>query len=188
VFRAVEQFFIRIDELRGAALEAIDQVQWIPPWGRNRIHGTVESRPDWCISRQRSWGVPLPVFYQVDGKPILDGQLARKVADIVEKEGTNIWFERDDAWWAKTLQLPEGTTRRNDTLDVWIDSGVSHRAVLRTHPALAWPADVYLEATDQHRGWFQSSLITGIALDGVPPYKSVITHGYVVDKDTRKKV
>jgi isoleucyl-tRNA synthetase len=188
VFRAVEQFFIRIDELRGAALEAIDQVQWIPPWGRNRIRGTVESRPDWCISRQRSWGVPLPVFYQVDGKPILDGQLARKVADIVEKEGTNIWFERDDAWWAKTLQLPEGTTRRNDTLDVWIDSGVSHRAVLRTHPALAWPADVYLEATDQHRGWFQSSLITGIALDGVPPYKSVITHGFVVDKDTRKKV
>ena len=188
VFRAVEQFFIRIDELRGAALQAIDRVEWIPAWGRNRIRGTVESRPDWCISRQRSWGVPLPVFYQTDGKPILDAQLARKVADLVEREGTNTWFERDDAWWAKTLQLPEGTSRRNDTLDVWIDSGVSHRAVLRTRPELEWPADVYLEATDQHRGWFQSSLITGVALDGAPPYKTVITHGFVVDKDTRKKV
>jgi isoleucyl-tRNA synthetase len=188
VFRAVEQFFIRIDELRGAALAAIDDVQWIPPWGRNRIRGTVESRPDWCISRQRSWGVPLPVFYHPDGTPLLEARLARKVADIVEKEGTNIWFERDDAWWARTLELAEGTTRRNDTLDVWIDSGVSHRAVLRTRPDLAWPADVYLEATDQHRGWFQSSLITAIALDGAPPYKSVITHGFVVDRDTRKKV
>jgi isoleucyl-tRNA synthetase len=132
--------------------------------------------------------VPLPVFYHPDGTPLLEARLARKVADIVEKEGTNIWFERDDAWWARTLELAEGTTRRNDTLDVWIDSGVSHRAVLRTRPDLAWPADVYLEATDQHRGWFQSSLITAIALDGAPPYKSVITHGFVVDRDTRKKV
>ncbi len=188
VFRAVEQLFIRIDKLRGQALEAVDQVQWIPHWGRNRIYGTVESRPDWCISRQRSWGVPLPVFYEADGTPILDGNLARKVAEIVEKEGTNVWFERDDAWWAETLGLPGTTTRRNDTLDVWLDSGVSHEAVLRTHPELYWPADVYLEATDQHRGWFQSSLISSIALNGAAPYKTVITHGFVVDKDTRKKV
>jgi len=163
-------------------------VQWIPHWGRNRIFGTVESRPDWCISRQRSWGVPLPVFYEENGTPILDGALARKVADIVEKEGTNVWFERDDAWWAGALGLAAGVTRRNDTLDVWIDSGVSHEAVLRKHPELHWPADLYLEATDQHRGWFQSSLITSVALNGAAPYKAVITHGFVVDKDTRKKV
>ena len=138
VFRAVEQFFIKIDAIRGAALKAIDGVAWVPHWGRNRIYGTVESRPDWCISRQRSWGVPLPVFYDVKGAPILDAELARKVADIAEKQGTNVWFEKDDAWWAQTLGLPSGTTRRNDTLDVWMDSGVSHEAVLRKHPELRW--------------------------------------------------
>ena len=188
VFRAVEQFFIRIDAIRVDALKAIDGVTWVPHWGRNRIYGTVESRPDWCISRQRSWGVPLPVFYNVEGKALLDAALARKVADITEKEGTNIWFEKDDAWWAQTLGLPAGTTRRNDTLDVWIDSGVSHEAVLRKNPELHWPADVYLEATDQHRGWFQSSLMTSIAMNSAAPYKTVITHGFVVDKDTRKKL
>ena len=188
VFRAVEQFFIRIDAIRGEALKAIDGVTWVPHWGRNRIYGTVESRPDWCISRQRSWGVPLPVFYDVNGKPVLDAALARKVADIAEKQGTNVWFEKDDAWWAETLGLPAGTTRRNDTLDVWMDSGVSHEAVLRKNPELHWPADVYLEATDQHRGWFQSSLMTSIALNGAAPYRTVITHGFVVDKGTGKKV
>ena len=131
VFRAVEQFFIRIDALRAQALEAIDTVKWVPPWGRNRIYGTVESRPDWCISRQRSWGVPLPVFYGADGKPLLDAALVRKVADLVEQHGTNLWFEKDDAWWVEALGLPPGCTRRNDTLDVWIDSGVSHQAVVR---------------------------------------------------------
>ncbi len=186
VFRAVEQFFIRIDALRATALEAVDSVQWLPHWGRNRIYGTVEARPDWCISRQRSWGVPLPVFYNAEGAPILDAALGRKVADLVEEHGTNLWFAKDDAWWAQTLGLPEGTTRRNDTLDVWIDSGVSHAAVLRKRPELAFPADVYLEATDQHRGWFQSSLMTSVALNGVAPYKTVITHGFVVDKDGRK--
>ena len=188
VFRAVEQFFIRIDAFRKEALKAIDSVAWIPAWGRNRIYGTVESRPDWCISRQRSWGVPLPVFYDVNGKVLLDAALARKVADIAEKDGTNVWFEKDDAWWAQTMGLPAGTTRRNDTLDVWIDSGVSHEAVLRRNPALRFPADVYIEATDQHRGWFQSSLMTSVAMNGVAPYRTVITHGFVVDKDTRKKV
>ncbi len=187
VFRAVEQFFIRIGDLRAKALAAIDGVNWVPAWGRNRIYGTVESRPDWCISRQRSWGVPLPVFYDAEG-PILDAPLVRKVADVIEREGTNVWFEKDDAWWAQQLGLPEGVTRRNDTLDVWIDSGVSHVAVLKKHPELHWPADVYIEATDQHRGWFQSSLMTSIALNDAAPYKTVITHGFVVDKDTRKKV
>jgi isoleucyl-tRNA synthetase len=190
VFRAVEQFFIKIDALRADALKAIDGVTWLPHWGRNRIYGTVESRPDWCISRQRTWGVPLPVFYDASGQPILDAALARKVADLVEQHGTNYWFEKNDSEWAQMLALPAGTTRRNDTLDVWIDSGVSHTAVTAKRPELGGSsvADVYIEATDQHRGWFQSSLMTSIALHGKAPYKSVITHGFVVDKDSRKKV
>ena len=187
VFRAVEQFFIRIDELRGRALEAIEKVNWIPAWGRNRISATVESRPDWCISRQRSWGVPLPVFYDEKNHAILDAALVRKVADLFENEGTNLWFERDDAWWISTLGLPAGTTRRNDTLDVWIDSGVSHEAVLNKRLHVE-KADVYIEATDQHRGWFQSSLMIGVALKNEAPYKTCITHGFVVDVDTRKKI
>ena len=187
VFRAVDQFFIKIDAIRADALAAIDTVNWLPAWSRNRIYGTVESRPDWCISRQRTWGVPLPVFYDADGKAIVEPALARKVADLVETQGTNLWFERDDAWWAAQLGLPAGTTRRNDTLDVWIDSGVSHTAVMKTRPELGGgPADIYLEATDQHRGWFQSSLMTSIAMTGTAPYKTVITHGFVVDKDGKK--
>ena len=186
VFRAVEQFFIRIDALRKQALDEIDKVNWIPAWGRNRIYGTVESRPDWCISRQRSWGVPLPAFYTAEGAPVLDAAAIRKVADLVEKHGTNLWFEKDDTWWSAELGLPAGSTRRNDTLDVWIDSGVSHTAVCKKHPELRYPADVYLEATDQHRGWFQSSLMTSVAMHGQAPYKTVITHGFVVDKDGKK--
>ena len=191
VFRAVEQFFIKVDAIRADALAAIDKTEWIPTWGRNRIYGTVESRPDWCISRQRTWGVPLPVFYEENGTPIVRADLAAKVADLVESGGTNLWFEKDDAWWAAQLGLPAGTSRRNDTLDVWIDSGVSHQAVTSRHPELkacGGVADVYLEATDQHRGWFQSSLMTSVALTGHAPYKTVITHGFVVDKDTKKKV
>jgi isoleucyl-tRNA synthetase len=191
VFRAVEQFFIRVDAIRADALKAIEEAAWIPAWGRSRIAGTVEARPDWCISRQRTWGVPLPIFYTADGEPILDGSIARRVADIVEGKGTNLWFENDDAWWAAELGLPAGTLRRNDTLDVWIDSGVSHQAVTKVHPELAASggvADVYIEATDQHRGWFQSSLMTSVALTGRAPYRTVITHGFVVDKDTKKKL
>jgi isoleucyl-tRNA synthetase len=187
IFRAVEQYFIRIDKIRGKALEEIDRVKWIPEWGRNRIHGTVESRPDWCISRQRTWGVPLPVFYTQDGTPIVDAALARKVADIIEKVGTNAWFEKSDAEWATLLDLPEGSVKGNDTLDVWIDSGCSHVAVLDRHPELQAPADLYIEATDQHRGWFQSSLMLSVVARGAAPYKSVITHGFVVDT-TGKKV
>lgn len=188
IFRAVEQFFIRINELRGDALEAVDSATWIPHWGRNRIRGTVEARPDWCISRQRSWGVPLPVFYRQDGDPILDPELIRRVAGIIAAEGTNAWFAWNDDTWNTKLDLPAGTHRRNDTLDVWIDSGVSHAAVLRTHPELSYPADLYLEATDQHRGWFQSSLMTSVAMNGTAPYRSVLTHGFVVDVDTRRKI
>ena len=187
IFRNVEQFFIRIDELRPRALKAIhEEVKWIPSWGENRIAGTVESRPDWVISRQRSWGVPLPVFYAADGKPILDSKVIRKLADLVAEHGSNIWFELSDAELAQKLGLPEGTTKRNDTIDVWIDSGVSHKAVLALHPELRDPADMYLEATDQHRGWFQSSLMTSIALNDRAPFKSCVTHGFVVDRDGKK--
>ncbi len=188
IFRAVEQFFIRIDSIRADALAAVDDAQWIPHWGRNRIRGTVESRPDWCISRQRTWGVPLPVFYNPDGSPLLDAKLIKKVADLVGEHGTNAWFAWDDAEWNSKLDLPAGTSRRFDTLDVWLDSGVSHLAVLDEHPELHSPADLYLEATDQHRGWFQSSLITSVALKGKAPYKCVLTHGFVVDVDTRQKI
>src|SRR5881227_750529 len=186
IFRAVEQFFIRIDDLRADALAAIKGVHWIPPWGENRIAGTVESRPDWVISRQRSWGVPLPVFYGKEGKAILDPKIIRKLADLVAQRGSNIWFELDDVALAKELGLPPDTTKGTDTIDVWIDSGVSHKAVCAVHPELRDPADMYLEATDQHRGWFQSSLMTSIALNNRAPYKICVTHGFVVDLDGKK--
>jgi isoleucyl-tRNA synthetase len=186
IFRAVEQFFISLETLRGQALSEIDKVEWLPAWGRNRIYGTVESRPDWCISRQRTWGVPLPVFFDDSGKAILSPELALKVAELVETEGTNFWFEHNDEEIAARLGLPAGVKKCRDTLDVWIDSGCSHAAVLDAHPELHAPADLYLEATDQHRGWFQSSLMLSVGYRGTAPYRTVMTHGFVVDKDKKK--
>ena len=186
IFRAVKQFFISMDKLRPLALREIDKTQWIPAWGRNRIAGTVETRPDWCISRQRTWGVPLPVFYDAEDKPLLDAAVIRRVADLVEQHGTNIWFELSDAELCERLGLPAGLRKGKDTLDVWIDSGCSHVAVLENHPELRAPADVYLEATDQHRGWFQSSLMLSCAWRGVAPYKQVLTHAFVVNQDRSK--
>jgi isoleucyl-tRNA synthetase len=187
IFRSVEQFFLNIEMIRAEALREIASVQWLPPWGRARIYGTAESRPDWCISRQRTWGVPLPVFYD-NGVPVVDAAIARKVADLIEKHGTNLWFEKTDAELTAMLGLPATWTKGRDTLDVWIDSGCSSMAVTESHPELGngGIADLYIEATDQHRGWFQSSLMCSVIYRGKAPYKTVMTHGFVTDTSGKK--
>jgi isoleucyl-tRNA synthetase len=194
IFRATEQWFISMkqNDLRSKALEAIGQVEWIPKWGRERIYGMIENRPDWCVSRQRSWGVPITAFScAACGEYIADGALMDHVANIFRTESSDVWFD----WEAEKL-LPQGTTcpkcgaasfeKENDILDVWFDSGVSHAAVLETNPALRSPADLYLEGSDQHRGWFHSSLLESVGSRDRAPYKSVLTHGFVLDGQGRK--
>ncbi len=199
IFRATEQWFISMEKhhLRERAIKAIEQeVQWIPKWGRDRILGMMQSRPDWCISRQRVWGVPIVAFACADCNEILvSKEIADFVADLMEKDGgSDIWFSRSAA-----ELLPNGTAckkcggsrlqQENDILDVWFESGVSHAAVLknaRRWPELTWPADLYLEGSDQHRGWFHSSLLAALETDGRPPYKAVLTHGFVVDGAGKK--
>ena len=193
IYRATEQWFASVDGFREEALNAIaNDVQWIPSWGEARIHNMVADRHDWCISRQRVWGVPIPIFYCEDcNEHLVNDDTINAVADLFAKEGS-------DAWWAHSAEeiLPQGTKcpkcggthfrKESDIMDVWFDSGSSHAAVCKTRPELAWPADMYLEGSDQHRGWFQSSLLTSVATEGKAPYHAVLTHGYVVDGEGRK--
>ena len=185
VFRSVRQWFIRMDTLRDKALEAVGQVKWVPSWGESRIRGALGTRPDWCISRQRSWGLPIPAFYKPDGSSVLDAQVIRKVADCAEKEGTGFWFGGNDGEVAKICGVPEDWKRGRETLDVWLDSGSSWASV-GLDGRVKFPADLYLEGSDQHRGWFQSSLLLSVALTGKAPFQAVLTNGFVVDVDGKK--
>ncbi len=194
IFRATPQWFISMDKtnLRNKSLEAIDTVQWIPHWGRDRIYGMIENRPDWCVSRQRAWGVPIAVFYCEQCETLLlDEQIMEKIYQLFETHGADVWFEKDIS-----ELLPEDLTcqscgsshfvKETDILDVWFDSGVSHAAVLEQRPYLRWPADLYLEGSDQHRGWFHSALLTAVGTRQRAPYEAVLTHGFVVDAEGRK--
>ncbi len=198
IFRAMDQWFIAIDhaKLREQALAEIDRVGWVPDWGKSRIEAAVRSRPDWCISRQRTWGVPIPAFYDANGTAILDARIVRNAAAVIEKQGSNVWFENSasDLW--KLLKPAdwkgsEPTEKSSDTLDVWIDSGSSSRAVIAHRQELRgrvkpFQCDMYLEGSDQHRGWFQSSLLLSLAGNGEAPFRSVLTHGFMVDADREK--
>jgi isoleucyl-tRNA synthetase len=189
IFRATEQWFISMEknELRKTALKAIREVNWIPAWGQDRIYGLIENRPDWCISRQRAWGVPITLFYCTEcGRPTLSEAIMEHVIKKVEKSGADVWFQEPEE-----RLMPQGTRcdhcggtlfkKETDILDVWFDSGVSYAAVMEARPYLRSPADLYLEGSDQHRGWFHSSLLCSAGTRGRAPYKSVLTHGFVVD-------
>ncbi|KOP24780.1 isoleucyl-tRNA synthase [Hapalosiphon sp. MRB220] len=189
IFRATEQWFASVEGFREEALKAIASAKWIPAQGENRITPMVADRSDWCISRQRSWGVPIPVFYdEANGEALLNEETIAHVQAIIAEKGS-------DAWWELSVEelLPEpyrnnGRTYRKgtDTMDVWFDSGSSWAAVLKQRPELRYPADVYLEGSDQHRGWFQSSLLTSVAVNNCAPYKTVLTHGFTLDEQGRK--
>ena len=186
IFRATEQWFASLDSFRSQALEAIDEVQWIPAIGRNRIRSMTESRGDWCISRQRSWGVPIPVFYRSsDNEPLMTPETLAHIESVFRERGSDAWWEMDTADLLPPGPLRERAveyTRGTDTMDVWFDSGSSWAGVVQGRKELRYPADLYLEGSDQHRGWFQSSLLTSVAAEGKAPYKTVLTHGFVLDE------
>lgn len=191
VFRATDQWFVSIDKMRDQILNAVDEVKYKPDWGKVRLYNMLKDRGDWVISRQRVWGVPLPIFYAEDGTPIMEEETINHVSDLFRKYGSNVWFERD----AKDL-LPKGYTnehspngkftKETDIMDVWFDSGSSHQGVLAERPELTYPADLYLEGSDQYRGWFNSSLITSVVVDGHAPYKQIVSQGFTLDKRGNK--
>ncbi|MDQ0299060.1 isoleucyl-tRNA synthetase [Salibacterium salarium] len=191
IFRATAQWFASIEDVREDLLDAVRRVTWLPKWGETRLHNMVRDRGDWCISRQRAWGVPIPIFYEEDGSAIVTDETIQHVSSLFREHGSNIWFE----WETKDL-LPDGYssehspngqfTREMDIMDVWFDSGSSHQAVLEEREELKRPADVYLEGSDQYRGWFNSSLSTSVATNGQSPYDMIISHGFALDGDGRK--
>ncbi len=191
IFRATSQWFASIKDFRQDILEEIKKVNWYPHWGETRLYNMVRDREDWCISRQRAWGVPIPVFYGEDGTSIITDETISHVSDLFREHGSNVWFERE----AKDL-LPDGFTSEHspngkftkevDIMDVWFDSGSSHEGVLMNREELTRPADVYLEGSDQYRGWFNSSLSTSVAVTGKAPFKNIISHGFTLDGNGRK--
>ena len=191
IFRATPQWFASVDKIRDEILAAIDEVKFFPDWGQKRLHNMIRDRGDWVISRQRVWGVPLPIFYAEDGEAIMTKETIEHVAKLVEEFGSNVWFERE----AKDL-LPEGYTnehspngkftKETDIMDVWFDSGSSHQGVLAERDYLTYPADLYLEGSDQYRGWFNSSLITSVVCSGHAPYKEIVSQGFTLDKRGNK--
>lgn len=186
IYRATEQWFCSVNGFKDEAIKAIETVKWIPEWGEDRIKGMVRDRSDWCISRQRTWGVPIPIVYCKDcGKPIVNDETIKAIADLFRKEGADAWWTKEpDEFIPASVKCDCGCsefTKEYDIMDVWFDSGVSHSAVMEQYDCLNFPADLYLEGADQYRGWFQSSLLTSVVYHGCAPYKAVCTHGWVVD-------